>query len=126
MSDIKKYELEYIIKSSPGMLYNRLSTPDGLSLWFADDINVEKGIFTFIWDGNEQQARIVDQKMNKYIRFQWIDKEDDTYFEFRIEKDDLTSEVALIVIDFTDEDELEEATQLWDSQINNLMRILGS
>lgn len=126
MSDKKKYELEYIIRSLPKILYNRLSTPDGLEQWFADSVKIDEDILTFIWDNNEQQAIIIGKKANDYIRFRWVDEDEDTYFEFRIKIDDITSEVALIITDFADEDEIEEATLLWDSQINNLMRLLGS
>ena len=126
MSDKKKYELEYLIKSAPKILYNRLGTPDGLEQWFADAVKIEDDILTFTWDNNDQQAKIIGKKANDYIRFRWLDEDEDTYFEFKIKIDDITSEVALIVTDFADEDEIEEATLLWDSQVNSLMRLLGS
>ena len=126
MSDKKKYELEYLIKSAPKILYNRLGTPDGLEQWFADAVKIEDDILTFTWDNNDQQAKIIGKKANDYIRFRWLDEDEDTYFEFKIKIDDITSEVALIITDFADEDEVEEATLLWDSQVNSLMRLLGS
>ena len=126
MSDKKKYELEYLIKSAPKILYNRLGTPDGLEQWFADAVKIEDDILTFTWDNNDQQAKIIGKKANDYIRFRWLDEDEDTYFEFKIKIDDITSEVALIITDFADEDEIEEATLLWDSQVNSLMRLLGS
>lgn len=126
MSSMKKYELEYLIKSAPKILYSRLGTPDGLEQWFADAVNIDNDILTFTWNNNDQQAKIVGKKANDYIRFRWLEEEEDTYFEFKIKVDDITSEVALIITDFADEDEIEEATLLWDSQVNNLMRLLGS
>ncbi len=42
-----KYELEYTFNTSPNFLYPRLSTPEGLSEWFADDVNLKRGKYTF-------------------------------------------------------------------------------
>ena len=126
MADKKKIELEYIIRTSPKVLYTRLSTADGLAQWFADDVNINHGIFTFVWEGAGQDAKKVREKAGKFIRFHWVDDDDDCYFEFRLEIDDLTSEVALIITDFVAEDEIEESEQLWDSQVSSLMQLLGS
>jgi len=126
MADKKKIELEYIIRTSPKVLYTRLSTADGLAQWFADDVNINRGIFTFVWEGAGQDAKKLQEKAGKSIRFHWVDDDDDCYFEFRLEIDDLTSEVALIITDFVAEDEMEESKQLWDSQVGSLMQLLGS
>lgn len=126
MSEKIKYEIEYIINSSPRVLYTRLSTADGLAQWFADDVNINNRVFTFVWEGTGQDAKIVREKAGKYIRFKWVEDTDDVYFEFKLVVDDLTSEVALIVTDFATSDEMEEAKFLWDSQVNTLMHILGS
>ncbi|HIA12342.1 MAG TPA: SRPBCC domain-containing protein [Flavobacteriales bacterium] len=126
MSERIKYELEYIIKSSPRVLYTRLSTADGLAQWFADDVNIQNKVFTFVWEGTGQDAKILREKAGKHIRFKWLEDTEDVYFEFRLVVDDLTSEVALIVTDFATEDEMEEAKLLWNSQVNALMHILGS
>jgi len=122
----ERFELEYTINSSPKVLFSRLSTPAGLSEWFADDVNLKGNVFTFIWEGIEQKAEMIARKDNKYIRYHWLDEDDDKmFFEFRIEVDDLTSDVALVVIDFAEADEKEETIDLWDSQISELKRTLG-
>ena len=126
MADKQKYELEFLSKSSIPILYNRLSTASGLAEWFADDVSINKDVLTFIWNDNEQQAKVINKKVNKSIRYQWLDEPEDTFFEFRIEKDDITSDIALIVTDFADDDEIEDAKHLWNSQVGNLMRLLGS
>lgn len=120
-----KIELEYSINSSPNVLYPRLSTPDGLSEWFADNINIEGNIYTFIWEGSEQIAELLVKKDNQIVRFKWIDDEDETYFEFKIRKDELTGDVALVITDFVEDDEKEGVTDLWDTQITELKRALG-
>ena len=123
----EKYELEYIIKTSPSILFSRLSNPSGLSEWFADDVNLKGKIFTFVWEGSEQQAEQVLRKENKMVRYHWLDDEDEkTYFEFRINVDDLTGETALVVVDFAEDDEKEDAIELWNNQIDELKHGLGS
>lgn len=124
MSNKTKIQLEYPINCSPKVLFNRLSTASGLAEWFADDVRVKGNMYTFIWEGAEQQAEKALQKDEKFVRFNWVDEED-SYFEFKINKDELTSDVSLIVIDFSDEDEEDETVGLWNSQIADLKRILG-
>lgn len=122
-----KYELEYPIHSSINILYERLSTLSGLSEWFADDVNVDReGVYTFTWEGSEQQANLVSKKKNDHVRFKWLDS-DEEYFEFLIQVDELTNDISLIVTDFADDkDDKEDAVQLWDLQIDNLKNIIGS
>lgn len=122
-----KFELEYVIRTSAGILYEFITTPSGLSEWFADDVNIRDGIFTFFWDGSEQKAKLIGFKEEKFIRLSWIDKPDGMYFEFRIEKDELTGDVSLIIIDFADEAaDMQTSKLLWDSQVNKLLGVLGS
>jgi uncharacterized protein YndB with AHSA1/START domain len=119
----EKFELEYTFSTSPGVLFNRLSTPAGLAEWFAEDVNLKEGMYSFVWDGTEQFAEVVSKKDNKYIRFRWTDEDEDSYFEFRIRKDELTGDLALLVTDFAED--AEDAKDLWDSQIAELKRALG-
>ena len=121
-----KYELEYTLNTAPSILFNRFSTPEGLSEWFAENVNLQKGKYTFIWEGTEQEASVLQKKTNKFIRFHWEDDEDaDAYFEFRIHTDELTGDVALLITDFAEEDEKDDAIDLWDSQISELKHAIG-
>ncbi len=121
-----KIVLEYTINSSPKVLYTRLSTPGGLSEWFADDVNLKGSMFSFIWNDIEHKAKVTQKKENKYIRFQWMDDEDkNAYFEFRINIDELTGDVALVVTDYADEEDREDTIELWNTQINELKHTLG-
>ncbi len=123
---VAKYELEYTLNTSPKVLFNRLSTPGGLSEWFAEDVNLRKGRFTFLWEGTEQIAEVLSKKDNKYIRFKWEeDENDESYFEFKIHKDELTGDLALLITDFAEEDEKEDAINLWNSQISELKHLIG-
>ncbi len=119
-----KFELEFTMNTTPRVLFNRLSTPAGLSEWFADDVNLRKGRYTFIWDGYEHVAEVVARKDNKHIRFRWLDEED-SYFEFRIQKDELTGDLALIITDFAEEDEKDDAIELWNTQVAELKHAIG-
>ena len=122
-----KFELEYVVRTSAGILYELLTTPSGLSEWFADDVNIRDGVFTFFWDGSEQKARLLGFKEDQYIRLQWIDKPEGYFFEFRIQKDELTGDISLIIIDFADEaSDMQTSKLLWDSQVNKLLNVLGS
>ena len=122
-----KFELEYNLNCSPKVLFSRLSTPEGLGEWFADNVDVDGDIFTFFWNSSESKARLSAMKENKLVRFEWIgmENEDSNYFEFRINIEELTGDLALIIYDFAEPDEKEDAIYLWDSQINDLKRILG-
>lgn len=104
-----------------------MSTPSGLSEWFCDDVNIKKDVYTFIWDGSEEQATLLGKKNGTFIKFHWEEHDDDdTFLEFRIRIDSLTKEVALLVTDFADEDEVEESKLLWENQVNDLKHALGS
>ncbi|MCF8381502.1 MAG: SRPBCC domain-containing protein [Bacteroidales bacterium] len=120
-----KFELEYTLNTSPKVLFDRLSTPSGLTEWFADDVNVVDNIYTFDWEGSQQKAELIQLKDLKFIRFRWLEDPEDEYFEFRIKQDELTGDLAMIIVDFVGEDEKSDAIDLWDSQISELKRALG-
>jgi uncharacterized protein YndB with AHSA1/START domain len=123
----KKIILEYTLNSSPKVLFPRLSTPGGLSEWFADNVNIQGNQYSFIWDDSEQKADIIQRKENKYIRFRWVDAvEPETHwFEFRINTDELTGDTALIITDFAEDDEKDSTVELWNSQIAKLKHVIG-
>ena len=124
-----KYELEFPINSSPSLLYQYISTPSGLSEWFADNVNSRGEFFTFIWNDSEEKARMTSKKSGEKIKFRWIDEDDndtDYYFELRILEDEITKDVSLMVIDYALEDEVEEASLLWENQISDLKHVIGS
>ncbi|WP_418649938.1 START-like domain-containing protein [Tenacibaculum aestuariivivum] len=123
-----KYELEFPIHASPSMLYNCLATPSGLEEWFADKVNSRGKLITFTWDDSEEEAEILAKKNNERIKFKWLESEDDeSYFEFKIQVDALTKDVAVIITDFAeDEEAAEEAKMLWENQIESLKNNIGA
>ena len=125
----KQIQLEYIINCSPKVLFNRLSTAAGLTEWFADDVHVRGNLFTFIWGKTSQNAEKKIHRENRMVRFEWVGNDLDaseSYFEFIINQDDLTNDVSLTIIDFAEEDEMEETKSLWGSQVAKLKHLLGS
>jgi len=127
MSDRIKFEMEFPIKVSQRLLYQYLSTPSGLSEWFADNVNSRGEKFIFIWDDSEETANLVLKKMPEKIQFQWEEDQDtDYFFELRIQFDEITKDVSLIVTDFADEDEVEESKMLCTNQVSDLRKVLGS
>ena len=127
MSDKIKFELEFPIQASSQMLFQYISTPSGLSEWFADNVNLRGDLFTFIWDDSEEQAKLLTKKNGERVKFKWEDDDDaSSYFEIRIQVDGITKDVSLMVTDFSEEDELEETKMLWDNQISDLKKVLGS
>jgi uncharacterized protein YndB with AHSA1/START domain len=122
-----KFELEYNLNCSPKVLFSRLSTPEGLGEWFADQVNVDGDLFTFFWNSSESKAKLSAIKENKMVRFEWMgmENEESNFFEFRINMEELTNELALIITDFAETEEKEDSIYLWDSQINDLKRALG-
>ena len=124
-----RYELEFPINSSPQLLYQYISTPSGLSEWFADNVNSRGEFFTFIWNDSEEKARLCSKKSGEKVRFKWVDdnnKDTESYFELHILVDEITKDVSLTVIDFAEEDEVNEAKLLWENQISDLKHVIGS
>lgn len=126
MSSKVKFQMEFVIHVSPKMLYQYISSPDGLSEWFADNVNSRGEKFTFIWDGTEEIAHLKKHSIDSFVRFEWDEADDKTFFEMRIIVDEITQDVSLFITDFTDEDDLDESKMLWENQIDSLKHVVGS
>jgi|TARA_Y100000385_G_scaffold57413_1_gene55124 uncharacterized protein YndB with AHSA1/START domain len=127
--DKEKFQVEHPINSSKGVLFNMFSTPSGLAEWFCDDVNIKKDVHIFLWDGSEESARLVTKKRDEYIKFRWLEDEEEglsTFFEFRIKIDDLTGDTAIVITDYAEEDDIEDAKELWSAQIDRLKQVLGA
>lgn len=127
MSDKQKYEMEFPIQVSPSLLYQYISTPSGMSEWYADNVNSRGEFFTFIWSESEEQAKLLSKKSQERIKFRWLEDEGtDYFFELRIQVDEITKDVSLMITDFAEEDEVEEGKMLWENMVSELKQILGS
>ncbi|MBU2928689.1 START-like domain-containing protein [Winogradskyella psychrotolerans] len=129
MDDKEKYEMEFVIQASPALIYTYISTPSGLSEWYADNVNSRGELYTFIWDGSEEQAKLLSKKSGERVKFRWLSDEEDGasyYFEIRIQVDEITKDVSLMITDFAEDDEIDEGKMLWENQISSLKQVLGS
>jgi len=123
---MKEIRLEFFLKTSPAVLFSRVSTPSGLAEWFSDNVKVDGKIFTFIWGDSEQQAEVLTMMPNESISFRWLDMEPGYEFGFNIIQDELTGDVALVVIDHANDDDVEDTRNLWTSQVAKLKQMIGS
>lgn len=123
----EKYHIEYVFdKVSRRSLWNHVTTPPGLSAWFADDVFINDSVYTFKWDKDTQDAELLSLKPEISVRYRWMDDEDEnSYFEFKIHTVELTGVTALEITDFAEPDEKEDSIDLWDSQIDMLKHTLG-
>lgn len=121
------YTIEYPLNNvSPAVLWNSIGNPLGLSEWFADGVTVKGNEYIFSWEQYEQTAFLQQTKQNQHIRFQWEeDQGTDYYFELQIIKVPITGEVVLIINDFAENSEKDDAIMLWNKQIEALKRKTG-
>ncbi|MBU2527222.1 MAG: SRPBCC domain-containing protein [Bacteroidetes bacterium] len=122
-----KFEIEFSIHASTALLYQYISTASGLAEWFADNVNSRGEIFTFIWDDNEEKAKLLSKKTGERVKFRWLADENTAYFfEMKIVEDEITKDVSIVVTDFAEEDEVEENKMLWENMIQELKHLIGA
>lgn len=120
-----KFEMEFDVKSSPGILYDFLTTPSGLAQWFADDVDINEDECSFSWEGAEDIAYILESEENVFIRYRWEYQDDEEYFEFRIGKSEITGDTILYITDFAPDYDVEDQKLLWENQIRMLKQQIG-
>jgi uncharacterized protein YndB with AHSA1/START domain len=123
---MKKIQQEYLLKSTPTLLFNRLSTESGLAEWFADNVRIQGRRVTFVWGKTAQEAEILEMIPDEFIRFRWLDFGYPGEFEFLINEDELTGDISLIISDLVEDEDVEDARNLWNSQVVKLRQIIGS
>ena len=126
MSKKQLFTLEFPVRCSPSILYEFLSTPAGLQEWFADKVDERDNVFSFSWNGTTDKAEVLESEPEKYIRFHWMHQPKDEYFEFRIEKSEVTNQTILVIKDFAEKGEVKDQSQLWDYQVKDLFHRLGN
>jgi uncharacterized protein YndB with AHSA1/START domain len=126
MSKKQQFTLEYPVRCSPSILFEFLSTPAGLQEWFADKVDERDNVFSFSWNGATDKAEVVEAEEEKFIRFHWLHAPKDEYFEFRIEKSEVTNQTILVIRDFAEKGDVKDQSQLWDYQVKDLFHRLGN
>jgi uncharacterized protein YndB with AHSA1/START domain len=127
MSKKQLFTLEFPVRCSPTILWDFLSTPSGLQEWFADKVDERDGIYSFTWSGGTpDKAEVLDQEEEYFIKYRWTHSDKAEYFEFRIEKTEISNQTILIIKDFAEKSEIKDQSQLWDYQIKELFHRLGA
>ena len=120
------YTLEFPVRCSPSILYDFLSTPAGLGEWFAEKVDERDNIFYFGWSGSFEKAELIESEDDKFIRFHWLTAPKEEYFEFSIDKSEITNQTILVIKDFAEKKDIKDQTRLWDYQVKELFHRLGS
>jgi len=126
MAKKQLYTLEYPVRCSPVILYEFLSTPAGMQEWFAEQVDERDNIFSFGWNGSVEKADVVEKEQDKFIKYHWQGSPKEEYFEFKIERTEITGQTILIIKDFAEKGEIKDQTQLWEYQVKELFHRLGS
>ena len=120
------FSIEYPVRCSPSILYEFLSTPAGLQEWFADKVDERDTVFSFSWNGSVEKAEVLEAEENKFIRFHWLHAPQSEYFEFSIEKSEVSSQTILVIKDFAEKKEIADQSRLWGVQVHDLFHRLGN
>ena len=114
------FEMEFIFRASPAILYTFLTTPAFLVRWFCYGVDINTDVFTFTWDGADENAEMLDDIQEERVRFRWEDADEGEYLEFRMYKSGVTNETVLEITDFCDDDEVDSQMDLWNTQLKKL------
>ncbi|MFZ5973633.1 MAG: START-like domain-containing protein [Bacteroidota bacterium] len=133
LSTTKKtlFTADYEIHASVKMLYPYINTASGLAEWFADDVTISpEKVFKFVWENETHKAMMTGHRTNHFSKFEFLpetedDKADPSYFELRLEINELTQTTFLKVFDYSDFDDMEELKDLWDGLVENLRKVVG-
>lgn len=123
-----KFTIEYDMRGVPiSLLWQYITMPQDIELWFADEVKQDGRDFCFIWNGVAQEASLVSIRPNSYVRFHWKDDgRERTFFELKIAESELTTNKTLVITDFADSPEdVDDAKELWNQSIEQLKRNLG-
>lgn len=128
----QKFTIEHPLKAnSENLIWELISTADGLSKWMADNVELDGEQFTFTWGqpwrhSETRQAKILNMKKNKSIRLKWNDDdESDCYWEIAIEHFDLTGDCSLLITDFALKEDMDDQKELWFNSLEQLHRSSG-
>jgi uncharacterized protein YndB with AHSA1/START domain len=131
MGKKKLFTADYEIHASIKMLYPYIESASGLSEWFADDVRISpEKVFTFVWDNEDHKAMKVASKLNSHVRFEYLtpatdEKKDPSWFEIRLELDELTQTTFIKINDYSDFDDQGELHEVWEGIVHNLKNVVG-
>jgi uncharacterized protein YndB with AHSA1/START domain len=126
-----KYHFEFEINAPASLLYSYLTIPKSIGLWFADKVTESNGVFNFVWDNEDHTAKLVGQKANQWVKYQYLpkpgeDPNDLAFVEFKIETNELTQTCFLKITDYSTEEDEQILKELWANIIFNLKESMGA
>ena len=129
----QKLNLEYpLATKSSSLVWEQIGTIHGLERWLADSIEeIDDDTIALTWgetwtDHHTLEAKIVERRKNSHIRLQWVSDEDqDTYWEMRIGRSELTDELCLYVADYALPEDIDDLHDLWDGNMDRLHQVSG-
>ncbi len=124
-----KFVSEFEINSSPALLFPYISTPGGLSEWFADDVVITSNKkWKFVIDGEEMVGKLASKKDDEYVKIVYDgDDEDPEYTKIAFEVNEMTGKVYLVVTDYTSfYDDQQEHYDTWENLVDSLCDIVGA
>jgi uncharacterized protein YndB with AHSA1/START domain len=119
------FRLEFILRTSPNIIYKFLTTPSCLIRWFCDRVEIDGDKFSYFWEDEEEVAYLIDDIEEELLRFQWEDAVGEEYLVFKMYTSDVTRETILEIHDYCDDDEVEDQKRLWESQIDAMKKAMG-
>ncbi len=126
MEKVEHFIMEFLVETTPKLLFTLISTPEGLSRWFAPTIQTDDKTFVFQWSGNEQKVQLVQFKDNEYVIFQWLeDYHKGLNLEMRIETEPNTNGVTLVINDFAELGDVDFSKRLWETLVRKLQKIFN-
>lgn len=126
-----RFVVEFPINASPKILFPYLATASGLTQWFCDDVRyVEGQRLNFIWDQENHYAEISGQRLNRAVRFVFLDDHrqpvaDADFLEFTLDSSQVTDEVYLRVVDYSAGHSDDEQNEMWEGLVAKLREQVG-
>ncbi|MBT8219752.1 MAG: activator of HSP90 ATPase 1 family protein [Bacteroidia bacterium] len=120
-----KVEMEYLFRASPTILYKFFTTPATLVRWFCDEVDIEKDVFTFVWEGSEEKAGLIDDFEDEKLVWEWEEGEANEFWEVKFDVSPVTGETIMTITEFCDDIDEEDTRQLWDSLVKRLRQETG-
>ena len=118
-------EFEFLFVCSMPMLYGFLTTPEGLQSWFCKEVNIEKDVYLFKWEGGEESARCTMNNLLTEIKFDWLGRESAESTTFIISKSPITRETILQIVTSCDHSETTQEQLYWENAIQELKHATG-
>jgi two-component SAPR family response regulator len=60
------------------------------------------------------------------VKYKWIDGRPEEFFSFRIYKSEIANDTIMEIVDFAEERDIKDQSNLWDTQIEELKHQLGA